>query len=209
MFRQKQFRGYDICTRLIPFLNNMDSLVKTAWKQQIIKTATHCFITATLITLPTIAFPAQRELASEGDDVVLSINDNYKCSSEAIININTKSVGYFDAGADVIQNLSEVARAILGFECSKVTKIILKGYTEEVEVFSADTGEDVDWALQSEPSPLERFALFFSLREPDFYNLGTLYSLKKPYANLNGIEDSFQFRAYQTQLLRMLSLIHI
>jgi len=146
---------------------------------------------------------AQRELASEGESVALSIDAAYQCSNEALIRIDTQSVGYFDSGADLIQNLSDTSRAVLGFECPSIEKINFEGYTNDVLVFSADTSEADGWVLQSEPARLEEFALFFSLREPSLLNLGALYALKEPYQDLPGIEDSYQFQFYESQLKRL------
>lgn len=168
--------------------------------------ASGLFLTALLIQAGPALASGERELASEGDDVRLTIADDFQCGPNAEVEITTQSAGYFDQGAATIQRLADVSRAVLGFECTKITQITFSGFTDGVQVFQADAGKASKWALQSYPAPLEILALFLSLREPDFFYLGTINAQLKPYLNVTGIKDSYQLQALEKQAKRLAAI---
>jgi len=128
----------------------------------------------------------------------------YQCSSEAVIKINTARADNFEQDDGAIQNWSDVIKDILGFECGgQVETFVFKGYTKGVEIFSADTNATVNWAIQSDPAPLEKYALFFNLKEPTLFNLGALYGLYKPFDSVPSIKKTIQYEILRQQLLRM------
>lgn len=150
---------------------------------------------------------ADRELASDGEAVRLTIDGNYKCSAEASIKVVTLSAEYFDQDAQTIQRLADTSRAILGFECPKISKINLIGYTDNVIVFRADASKATKWAIQTEPAPLELLALFFNGYKPDFFYLGTLHDQLKRYQNVNGITKTFQYKVYEKEVKRLIGVV--
>ncbi len=154
-----------------------------------------------------IGHAADRELAADGDAVRLTIRNDYRCGSEATIKITTSSAAYFDQDAQTIQRLSDTARAVLGFECPKISKIEFIGYTDGKIVFSADAAKDTDWRLQTDPAPLEAFALFFSLYDPAFFHLGAVSEQFEPFRHVDGITDTYQFDVYEKQAKRLASVI--
>lgn len=154
-----------------------------------------------------ITYAAERELAADGNAVRLTISNSYRCGSDAAIKITTASAAYFDQDALTIQRLSDTARAILSFECPNISKIKFSGYTDGIVVFKADALKKNNWALETEPAPLEGLALFFSLYDPDFFYLGAVSEQLKPYKKVSGIAETYQYKAYEKQISRMISII--
>ncbi len=173
--------------------------------QFICKSFTILFIA--IFSFGNISFAADRELAADGDQVRLTINSTHRCGSEGTIKITTSSAAYFDQDAATIQRLSDTARAILSFECPKISKIQFIGYTDGTVVFKADAEKESNWALQTEPAPLERLALFFSLNEPDFFYLDTVYEQLEPYRKVSGMSETYQFKAYKKEVNRLIAVI--
>ena len=154
-----------------------------------------------------ISYGNDRELASEGSEVKLTISNAFTCGSTAKVTIKTRSAAYFDLGAEVIQKLADTSRAILGFECPEITNIEFTGITDGVMVFRADAGKSNNWVLESYPPPLEKLALFYSLYEPEFYYLPFLSSQIENYSHINGIKETYQYYAYEEQIKRLVSVI--
>lgn len=154
-----------------------------------------------------LSHAADRELATEGNDVRLTISNKFKCSAVAAINITTLSAAYFDQDAETIQRLADVSRAVLGFECPKITKIEFTGFTDKISIFKAGAQKSANWEIQSYPAPLESLALFFSRNEPEFFHLGTINNQLNRYSGVKGIFDTYQFKAYEHQAKRLISIV--
>jgi len=154
-----------------------------------------------------IAHAGERELASEGDVVRLTIDDGYVCSSTADIKITTSSADYFDQGAETIQRLADVSRVVLGFECSNISKIEFSGVTDKVPVFHAEAEKSNKWAIETYPAPLEGLALLFSQYKPEFFHLGTINNKLEHFQNVTGIQNTYQFKAYEKQAKRLIAII--
>lgn len=142
----------------------------------------------------------ERELASEGKAVRLSIDKAYQCGQSAKVTITTASAAYFDQDAATIQRLSDTSRAILGFECPRIARIEFVGVTAGMTVYMADAEKSNKWRLESFPAPLEGAALLFSLKQPSFLNLGLLAGQIKPYESVPGFAETYQYKAWQTQM---------
>ncbi|WP_019959563.1 SEL1-like repeat protein [Woodsholea maritima] len=145
------------------------------------------------------ALSQERVLASDGADVELTLPGDYTCAEEAPITITTRSAAYFDQDAATIQRLANVVSAVLGFECSLIERITLVGVTDGVVVFRADAAATQNWAIQSEPAPLEARALLFSVLEPSFGLLGPLETELAPFRSITGLQGSQQYRAFRAQ----------
>lgn len=155
------------------------------------------------------ALAQDRSLGTLGDEIEFTIDPSEVCSEEATINILATRADLFEQDDEAIQNWSDSIREIFGYECEgQIQKLKYKGFTDDVEVFSADTNADVQWLIQSEPAPLERFALFFNLKEPDLFNFGALYSLFKPYEAVPEIKKTIQYAILEKQLIRLSSAVN-
>ena len=150
---------------------------------------------------------ADRELATEGDKLTLSISEDYQCQPVAEIKATTKSAGYFDQDATVIQKKADAARFILNFNCPGLSTIHLKGFTDGVLVFKAESSKGKGWAIETDPAPLEGLALVFGRYEPHFYHLATFYDQLKPYEQVTGITDSYQYHIFEQEVLRLMAVI--
>lgn len=149
-----------------------------------------------------------RILASKGNHVKLTIDQNYKCSSQAKIKIITLSADYFDQDAQIIQKLViNTAGTISAWECPKMAKIEFTGITDGVIVFRADANKSDKWKMQSYPPPLEGLALIYSNLDPNFHYLSTFDNSLEKYIKVNGMEKTYQFKAYMKQIKRLLSII--
>ncbi|MBT2311831.1 hypothetical protein [Pseudomonas fluorescens] len=165
-----------------------------------------CVGLALAATVLSHAVAEERELASDGSDVRLTISDRFTCAPEAEIKIITASAAYFDQGAETVQRLVNTASAVLGFECPKISHLTFTGLTDGVVVFEAAAKKQDKWALQTAPAPLEALALFFSLYEPDFSHLGTAQTKLNPYRTVTGIQESYQYQALDEQIKRLASV---
>lgn len=162
-----------------------------------------------LVSISINVVAQERTLATHGNEIEFSMDSGYVCSDEATINISTARADNFDQDDEAIQNWSDAIKDILGFECEgKIKKFKYKGFTDGVEIFSADTNADVNWQIQSEPAPLERFSLFFNLREPDLFNFGALYSLYRPFKDIPRIKQTIQYEILEQQLNRLSSAVN-
>lgn len=150
---------------------------------------------------------AERELASKGDAVSLTIDNAFKCGPKADIKIVTASAAYFDQGAQTVQQLVNTASAILGFECPKISHLRFLGLTDGVVVFEAEAKKQNKWALQTAPAPLEALALFLSLYQPDFLHLGTAQGKLNDYGQVTGIQESYQYEALDEQIKRLATVV--
>ena len=163
-----------------------------------------CIVPFCLIATCNYSYASDRELATKGDDVKLTIEDGYPCGKELNVKIETNSVGYYDLGSDELQRIiANTARGILGLECAPVEKIDFTGYTDGQLVFLADATKEEGWELWTFPTPIERLALFLSIREPDFFYLGTGRQVLNPFLQIPGIKDTFQYAAINKELERM------
>ncbi|MGH1432548.1 MAG: tetratricopeptide repeat protein [Neptuniibacter sp.] len=154
------------------------------------------------------SYASERLLASDGNKADIYIRSNYSCAEEAAINIRSSSAGYYDQAAEILQRkIAATVSGILSFECPQISTIYLKGYAENTLVFQGDAKKKERWAIQTEPAPLERIALFISLQEPNFTLLGSLYDQLKPYKNVEGILTSYQFDTYEKQIHRVMSVV--
>ncbi|HEB0655546.1 TPA: hypothetical protein RY214_002252 [Pseudomonas aeruginosa] len=156
---------------------------------------------SSIILIPAVA--AERELASDGQDVRITIDDRYTCAPKADIKINTASAAYFDQGAETVQRLVSTASAVLGFECPQISHLTFTGLTDGIVVFEAEAKKQNKWALQTAPAPLEALALFFSLYQPDFSHLGTAHAKLTFYRTVTGIRESYQYQALDEQIRRL------
>lgn len=149
-----------------------------------------------------------RELASDSNKVRLEISDASQCKPSMDITVTASSADYFDQDALTLQRLADTARAILLFECPQVSTITFTGQTDNVVVFKGTIAKISNWDLETDPTPLEGLALFFGLRNPDFFYLGTLHDQLKPYRNIRGIENTFQYKSYEQQIQRFISIVN-
>lgn len=150
----------------------------------------------------------ERELASEGDTVRITIPDNYRCGVTAPIKVTTQSADYFEKGAlDVQKRIALISGAILGFECPKIQTLEISGYTDGVMIFSANAKSSESWAIETAPAPLEKKALFLSLREPSFFVLGGIDGELKPYENVTGFKETYQYNYFEEQARRFATVI--
>ena len=157
-----------------------------------------------LLTFSATMTAQDRELATHGDAIKFSMDSDYQCAEEATINISTTRADKFELEDEIIQTWSDAIKDILGYECDgQIETIKFKGFTDGVEIFTADTNADVKWSIQSAPAPLEQYALFFNLREPDLFNFGALYSLYKPFDAIPGIKETIQYEILKEQLVRL------
>lgn len=163
---------------------------------------------AVSVFFPIIVHAADRELAADGSKVHLTISNTYRCNPDAAIKITASSADYFDTDALTIQRLADTARAVLSFECPRISRINFTGYTGEAVVFKASAQKNTRWALETEPAPLEGFALFFSLYDPQFYYLGIVNEQLGPYRNIKGINETYQFKAYEKQVNRLIKIVN-
>lgn len=150
---------------------------------------------------------AERELASKGAAVRLTLSSAFKCGPKADIKIVTASAAYFDQGAQTVQQLVNTASAMLGFECPQISHLTFTGLTDGVVVFEAEAKKQQKWALQTAPAPLEALALFLSLYQPDFLHLGTAQGKLKDYRQVTGIETSYQYEALDEQIKRLATVV--
>lgn len=146
-----------------------------------------------------------RELARDGNKVRLDAPT--RCNPASSITVTASSADYFDQDALTLQRLANTARAILLFECPQISTISFTGLTDKVVVFKATASKSSNWALETDPAPLEGLALLFGLQQPDFFYLGTLHGQLKHYRDITGIENTFQFKAYQQQMKRFVGII--
>lgn len=150
----------------------------------------------------------ERELASDGNTIRITISDNYRCSTNAPVKVTTRSADYFEKGAiDIQKRVALVSGAILGFECPKIQTIEISGYTDGVKIFSANAGRSKNWAIETAPAPLEKKALFLSLREPSFFVLGSIDGELKPYEKVTGFTETYQFNYFEEQARRFAAVV--
>lgn len=150
------------------------------------------------------AISAERELAIDGELASLIIDDNYRCGNEAIVRVNAKSASYFDESDKGINRAVNAARVILNFECPKISKITLVGYTDGKEIYKADSEKKYRWELRTFPSRLEWLALFFSTAKPSYTLLGAMSSELAPYRDVTGIFGTYQYDFYEQEIIRFL-----
>lgn len=149
-----------------------------------------------------------KELASDGNFVRLEVDDNYRCASETTVKIITSSADYYDRDADTIQRLANTSGEILSYKCDDIQKLKFEGFTDNVLLFSGNAERKDRWAIQTNAGPLEALALYYARQTPDFLYLGAMNMQIKPYLKVTGIFKTEQFKAYNAQAKRMLTLIN-
>lgn len=155
-----------------------------------------------------LSYAQDRILASKGNHVKLTIDQDYKCSPQAKIKIITPSADYFDQDAEIIQKLVvNTAGTISAWECPKIAKIEFMGITDGVVVFRADAHKSDQWKMQSYPPPLEGLALVYSNLDPNFHYLSTFDGSLEKYIKVKGMTETYQFEAYKKQIKRLLSIV--
>lgn len=168
----------------------------------------HYALILMLFLLVSITQAAEREIASSDTKLQLLVDENYQCKPTVPITIRTSSAAYYDQDAAIIQRLViNIAGAVLGWECPKVSKLEFFGYTGDELVFRADASKKKKWAMESYPPPLETLALFFGLREPAYSHLGIIGAHLQKYENVPGITETHQHRAFQKQAKRLSAVV--
>jgi hypothetical protein len=123
------------------------------------------------------------------------------------VGITARSADYYDRDADTIQLLADTSRAILAFECPEIKKVVFEGFVDRVRVFGGTAEEAEEWAIQTDPGPLEALALFYTAQEPSFFHLGNMNAQMKPFLGVEGIFKTEQFKDYNAQAVRMMRIV--